>query len=54
MSASSRTASRKTANKTAASAGRRPGPLVYGLLAAFVIGSALPLYWSFVIGSVTK
>ena len=54
MSASSRTASRKTANKTAASAGRRPGPLVYGLLAAFVIGSALPLYWSFVIGSHTK
>ena len=25
---------------------RRPGFLVYGLLAAFVIGSALPLYWS--------
>lgn len=33
---------------------RRPGFLVYGLLAAFVIGSALPLYWSFVIGSHTK
>jgi cellobiose transport system permease protein len=33
---------------------RRPGPLVYGLLAAFVVGSALPLYWSFVIGSHTK
>ncbi|TWH01345.1 cellobiose ABC transporter membrane protein [Nocardioides sp. J9] len=32
----------------------RPGFLVYGLLAAFVIGSALPLYWSFVIGSHTK
>lgn len=33
---------------------RRPGFLVYGLLAAFVIGSAIPLYWSFVIGSHTK
>ncbi|WP_028655243.1 carbohydrate ABC transporter permease [Nocardioides sp. J54] len=32
----------------------RPGFLVYGLLAAFVLGSALPLYWSFVIGSHTK
>ncbi|SDE18147.1 carbohydrate ABC transporter permease [Nocardioides lianchengensis] len=32
----------------------RPGWVVYGLLAAFVIGSALPLYWSFVIGSHTK
>ncbi|UMG91174.1 carbohydrate ABC transporter permease [Nocardioides sp. TF02-7] len=33
---------------------RRPGFVVYGLLSAFVIGSALPLYWSFVIGSHTK
>lgn len=33
---------------------RRPGFLTYGLLVAFVIGSALPLYWSFVIGSHTK
>ncbi|MCD4535514.1 carbohydrate ABC transporter permease [Nocardioides sp. cx-169] len=33
---------------------RRPGALVYGLLTAFVLGSAFPLYWSFVIGSVTK
>ena len=33
---------------------RRPGFLVYGLLFAFVVGSAFPLYWSFVIGSVTK
>jgi cellobiose transport system permease protein len=33
---------------------RRPGFVVYGLLVAFVIGSALPLYWSFVIGSHTK
>lgn len=37
-----------------AATGRRPGFLVYGLLTAFVIGSALPLYWSFVIGSHTK
>jgi len=28
---------------------RRPGFLVYGLLAAFVLGSTFPLYWSFVI-----
>ncbi|EHR52678.1 ABC-type sugar transport system, permease component [Saccharomonospora marina XMU15] len=33
---------------------RRPGFLVYGLLAAFLAGSAFPLYWSFVIGSVTR
>lgn len=33
---------------------RRPGFLVYGLLAAFLLGSAFPLYWSFVIGSVTR
>lgn len=32
---------------------RRPGFLVYGLLSAFVLGSVFPLYWSFVIGSVT-
>jgi cellobiose transport system permease protein len=33
---------------------RRPGKLVYALLAAFVLGSAFPLYWSFIIGSVTR
>ncbi|GAA1520192.1 carbohydrate ABC transporter permease [Nocardioides humi] len=33
---------------------RRPGFLVYGLLTAFVVGSALPLYWSFALGSHTK
>ena len=33
---------------------RRPGFVVYGLLTAFLIGSALPLYWSVVIGSHTK
>ena len=30
---------------------RRPGFLVYGLLIAFVLGSAAPLYWSFLLGS---
>ncbi|GAA4813553.1 carbohydrate ABC transporter permease [Nocardioides caeni] len=43
---SGRTRSRRTSD--------RPGFLVYGLLVAFVVGSALPLYWSFVIGSHTK
>ncbi|CAN5369366.1 carbohydrate ABC transporter permease [soil metagenome] len=33
---------------------RRPGFFVYGLLLAFVLGSAAPLYWSFLIGSQTK
>ena len=32
---------------------RRPGFLVYGLLAAFLLGSAAPLYWSFLLGSHT-
>lgn len=36
------------------STARRPGFVVYGLLTAFIVGSALPLYWSFVIGSHTK
>lgn len=30
---------------------RRPGFLVYGLLTAFVLGSAGPLYWSLIVGS---
>jgi len=34
--------------------GSRPGFLTYGLLAAFVIGSAYPLWWSFVVGSGTN
>ena len=33
---------------------RRPGFLVYGLLIAFALGSAAPLYWSFLLGSQTK
>ena len=32
---------------------RRPGWVVYGLLAAFVVGSAAPFYWSFLLGSHT-
>ncbi len=35
----------------AGGANRRPGLLVYGLLLAVVLGSAFPLYWSFLIGS---
>ena len=33
---------------------RRPGFLIYGLLLAFALGSAAPLYWSFLLGSHTK
>lgn len=33
---------------------RRPGFLVYGLLGAYVLGSALPLYWSVVISTHTR
>lgn len=34
--------------------GNRPGFLTYGLLGAFVLGSAYPLWWSFVVGSGTN
>ncbi|MGP3533414.1 carbohydrate ABC transporter permease [Microbacterium sp. RD1] len=34
--------------------GSRPGFLTYGLLAAFILGSAYPLWWSFVVGSGTN
>ncbi|MFE6964674.1 carbohydrate ABC transporter permease [Agromyces sp. NPDC057679] len=34
--------------------GSRPGFLTYGLLTAFLIGSAYPLWWSFVVGSGTN
>lgn len=33
--------------------GQRPGFLTYGLLSAFFIASAYPLWWSFVVGSST-
>ncbi|TQL66997.1 cellobiose ABC transporter membrane protein [Nocardioides albertanoniae] len=32
----------------------KPGFLVYGLLGAFILGSVFPLYWSYVLGTVTK
>lgn len=32
----------------------KPGFVVYALLAAFVLGSVFPLYWSYVMGTVTK
>lgn len=38
----------------AAGIGSRPGFLTYGLLAAFVIGGAYPLWWSFVVASGTN
>jgi len=31
--------------------GRRPGFLSYGILTVFLVGSAYPLWWSFVVGS---
>ncbi|ALX66222.1 carbohydrate ABC transporter permease [Microbacterium sp. XT11] len=34
--------------------GSRPGFLTYGLLAAFIIGSVYPLWWSFVVASGTN
>ena len=34
--------------------GSRPGFLTYGLLAAFIIGSVYPLWWSVVMGSSDK
>jgi cellobiose transport system permease protein len=34
--------------------GSRPGFLTYGLLAAFIIGGAYPLWWSVVVGSGTN
>ena len=34
--------------------GSKPGFLAYGLLMAFLLGSAYPLWWSFVVGSGTN
>lgn len=45
---------RRRARSGVAGIGSRPGFLVYGLLAAFVLGSAYPLWWSFVVGSGTN
>jgi cellobiose transport system permease protein len=38
----------------AAGIGSRPGFLTYGLLAAFIIGSVYPLWWSVVVASGTN
>jgi cellobiose transport system permease protein len=45
---------RRRASLGEAGLGSRPGFLTYGLLAAFVIGGAYPLWWSFVVGSGTN
>ncbi len=45
---------RKPREAGPAGIGSRPGFLTYGLLAAFIIGSAYPLWWSFVVGSGTN
>ncbi|HEX6365118.1 MAG TPA: carbohydrate ABC transporter permease [Agromyces sp.] len=45
---------RRRGSTGTAGIGSRPGFLTYGLLAAFVIGSAYPLWWSFVVGSGTN
>ncbi len=47
-------AAKRPGRSTGATRSSRPSGVIYGLLAAFVIGSALPLYWSFMIGSHTK
>ena len=45
---------RRARETGSAGIGSRPGFLTYGLLAAFVIGSIYPLWWSFVIASGTN
>jgi cellobiose transport system permease protein len=42
---------RKPARRSATAFSRRPGFLSYGLLTAFLIAGAYPLWWSFVVGS---
>ncbi len=49
-----RRAGRPARDAGPAGIGSRPGFLTYGLLAAFVIGSAYPLWWSVVVGSGTN
>jgi cellobiose transport system permease protein len=48
--------SRRRRSREAGNAGigSRPGFLTYGLLAAFILGSAYPLWWSFVVASGTN
>jgi cellobiose transport system permease protein len=51
----SRTAGSKISRSRIGTNGeKRPGFLVYGLLLAFAIGGAYPLWWSFLIGSSDK
>lgn len=45
---------RRSTSTGTAGIGSRPGFLTYGLLAAFVIGSAYPLWWSTVVASGTN
>lgn len=45
---------RRSRDAGPAGIGSRPGFLTYGLLAAFVAGSAYPLWWSVVVGSGTN
>jgi len=45
---------RRSAAGGAAGIGSRPGFLTYGLLAAFIIGSVYPLWWSLVVASGTN
>ncbi|MFF2277594.1 carbohydrate ABC transporter permease [Agromyces sp. NPDC058126] len=47
-------APRRRRSSGVAGLGSRPGFLTYGLLTAFLIGSAYPLWWSFVVGSGTN
>ncbi|CAL4858487.1 carbohydrate ABC transporter permease [Microbacterium sp. MM2322] len=45
---------RRSRESGPAGIGSRPGFLTYGLLAAFVIGSVYPMWWSFVVASGTN
>ena len=48
-------AGRRPARSTGnAGIGSRPGFLTYGLLAAFIIGSVYPMWWSVVVASGTN
>lgn len=50
----SRRGGRRPREAGPAGIGSRPGFLTYGLLAAFIAGSAYPLWWSLVVGSGTN
>ncbi|KAA9089367.1 carbohydrate ABC transporter permease [Microbacterium radiodurans] len=45
---------RRSRESASAGIGSRPGFLTYGLLAAFIIGSVYPLWWSVVVASGTN